>query len=1022
MSDLMQPTCFAELLNWMAREHRRHSSVFGVPAAMFHTPTATATPPLPFGPAAGPHTQLAQNIVAAFVCGARFFELKTVQILDDLHIAKPCIEAQDEGYNTEWSSELSVPAAADEYLKAWVALHVLACHLGLWTDAIRPFVFNMSVGYNLEGLKSAKVDAFIETLKNARHDERFAAYCALAMDCARNPLYTPALARHAIVAQVAPSVTLSTMHGCPPRDIENICRYLLQDKQLDVYVKLNPTLLGYETVRDIFRQCGFGALALQPASFEHDMQYADAVPMVQRLQAFAREHGRQFGVKLSNTLAVRNTRGVLPGEEMYLSGRALYPLTVRLAAQLARVFDGRLPISFSGGAHLGNLVELVCAGAQPVTLATDLLKPGGYYRLTQMAAALEAARPRWQTRERVDAAALEQLAEAALSDAAYQKSSRGFDAVQVPRALPLFDCYTAPCRSACPIEQDVPEYARLVRARRYAEALAVIYEKNPLPNITGHICDHACMSNCTRGDYEAPVEIRDLKRIAATRGFDKFAQHVRQQRNAALPRVAIIGAGPCGLATAAFLARAGFNVQIFEKAPAAGGVVQNAIPNFRLPQAAIDHDLDLLSRMGVTIQRNVQDELQVARLQQEGFAYVVLAIGAGCSRALPLTGDNPRVIHALEFLWHCRGNASGFEVGRRVAVVGGGNSAMDSARAAVRMPGVESVYLLYRRTIAEMPADREEFDNAVGDGVIVKELRLPVQFSKDGRLRCQVMALGAPDASGRRAPVAVPDQFEELAIDSVIAAIGETVDVEYLRRNGVALDARERLVVNSATGETSLPRVYIGGDALHGPATVVRAIADARMIADNIVQATGARVPILVAAAPAHDQDALVRDVLHAKRILHATHDEDGVQEAKRCLLCDMVCDKCVEVCPNRANIAVRVQHSQFKNRAQIVHLDGWCNECGNCATFCPYDGAPYKDKFTVFWSDAAFEASTANGCLLKPNEAGVVRLRVANVVYDTRSNGDGQWHCASAAPADAAVSAALALLNTLMREYPYLA
>ncbi len=1018
----MQPTGFAELLSWMAWERRRHNSMFGVPVTAFYTPDAAAPSgpaPLPFGPAAGPHTQLAQNIVAAFVCGARFFELKTVQILDDLQIAKPCIEARDEGYNTEWSSELSVPAAADEYLKAWVALHVLACHLGLWADTIRPFVFNMSVGYTLEGITSAKVDAFIETLKDARQDARFAAYCALAMDHTRNPLYSPALARHAIAAQVAPSVTLSTMHGCPPHDIEHICRYLLQDKQLDVYVKLNPTLLGYETVRSIFRQCGFDALALQPASFEHDMQYADAVPMVQRLQAFAREHGRQFGVKLSNTLAVRNTRGVLPGEEMYLSGRALYPLTVRLAAQLAHAFDGRLPMSFSGGAHLGNLVELVCAGAQPVTLATDLLKPGGYYRLTQMAAALEAARPRWQACARVDVAALEHLADAALADAAYQKSRRGFDAVQVPRTLPLFDCYTAPCRSACPIEQDVPEYARLVRARRYAEALAVIFEKNPLPHITGHICDHACMFNCTRGDYEAPVEIRDLKRIAATRGFDEFAQQVRHLRNAVLPRAAIIGAGPCGLATAAFLARAGFDVHLYEKAPAAGGVVQNAIPSFRLPQAAIDRDLDLLHRLGVTIHHHVQDELQVARLQHEGFAYVVLAIGAGCSRALPLAGDNPQVVHALEFLWQCRGNATGIAVGRRVAVVGGGNSAMDSARAAVRVPGVATVYLLYRRTIAEMPADREEFDNAVGDGVIVKELRLPVQFSKDGCLRCQVMALGAPDASGRRAPVAEPDQFEELAVDSVITAIGETVDVEYLRRNGVHLDAREHLVVNPTTGATNLPRVYIGGDALHGPATVVRAIADARMIADNIVQAAGTRVPALVAAAPAHDQDALMHDVLRAKRILCASHDEDGVQEARRCLLCDMVCDKCVEVCPNRANIAVRVQHPQCKNRAQIVHLDGWCNECGNCATFCPYEGAPYKDKFTVFWSDAAFEASTANGCVLKPTAAGAIRLRVANVVYDARNNGDGQWHCAAA---DAAVPAALALLNTLMREYPYLA
>jgi putative selenate reductase len=262
--------------------------------------------------------------VAAYLVGSRFFELKTVQILDELEFPKPCIRAEDECYNTEWSTELSIQGALVEYIKAWFMVHFLQKEL--FNQEKRTFMFNMSVGYDLKGIQSPKVDAFIEGMKDASDTDIF-------KECVRvlkEEVHRFKNVDEAYIDSISPyicnSITLSTMHGCPPEEIEAICKYLISEKKLNTFVKMNPTLLGYEFVRKTFDKMGYNYITIKEESFTHDLQYNDGVAMLHRLKAFAKEHNVSFGVKLSNTLPVKITQGELPGEEMYMSGRSLYPL------------------------------------------------------------------------------------------------------------------------------------------------------------------------------------------------------------------------------------------------------------------------------------------------------------------------------------------------------------------------------------------------------------------------------------------------------------------------------------------------------------------------------------------------------------------------------------------------------------------------------------------------------------------------------------------------------------------------
>ncbi|NLO84379.1 MAG: putative selenate reductase subunit YgfK [Clostridiales bacterium] len=988
MSDIMHPIPFGTLMNWVLKEYKTQGTIFGVTELYKHIngkslPIFTEQIETPFGPAAGPHTQLAQNLIAAYVGGSRFFEVKTVQIIDgeDLPVSKPCILAEDEGYNVEWSTELRVPEAFDEYVKAWFAIKMLSKQFGFGSPD--GFVFNMSVGYDLAGIKSEKVNSYIDGMMDAADSPVWAECTAWAKENLAAFDQLDAAYIDQINPHVCTSITLSTLHGCPPDEIERISTYLITEKKLNTYIKCNPTLLGYEFARKTMDEMGYDYLVFDDHHFNADLQFVDAIPMFKRLIALCAETGVEFGLKLTNTFPVTIAAGELPGGEMYMSGKSLYPLSINLADRIEKEFDGKLRVSYSGGADQFNIGDIYDCGIWPITMATTLLKPGGYNRLRPIADIL--VNMDYSAFEQVDQAKLGALAKKAIVDVHHVKPIKALPSRKMNKDVPLVDCFIAPCSNQCPIHQDIPEYIRLVGEGKFDEALQVICEKNPLPFITGTICSHTCTSKCTRNFYDESVQIRCAKLQAAEGGFDAFVKTLEAGSNNG-KNVAVIGGGPGGMAAAYFLAKGGSKVTIFEKRNALGGIVKHVIPAFRISDVAIAKDASLLEKLGVEVKLNTTVE-SARDLLSQGYTHVIVANGAWEHGSLRLEGD--KALNVIEFLEKQKNQPETLSLGTDVVVIGGGNTAMDAARAAKKADGVKNVRLVYRRTKHYMPADAEELELAIEDGVEFCELLAPVSF-KDCKLTCTVMELGAPDASGRRSPQAT-DKSVEVPATTVISAIGEKVDTAYFRANGVEVNERGNAVTDSTCSSNG---IFVIGDAKRGPATVVEAIADATAAAMSILDEKLSDFPL--------QQDA---EVLKAKRADLVT-SECVTSENDRCLGCSVVCENCVDVCPNRANIAVRVVGMA---KEQVVHVDKMCNECGNCTVFCPYISNPYKDKFTLFASPADMKESTNAGFCVLDSEAGKVKVRIGDDEYESVLNDDQRT-----------IAPLKAIMQTVISDYSY--
>ncbi len=502
----------------------------------------------------------------------------------------------------------------------------------------------------------------------------------------------------------------------------------------------------------------------------------------------------------------------------------------------------------------------------------------------------------------------------------------------VPNAFLIDKKGKAPCRAECPAGVHAQGYIALIAQRRYADAFDLIMSDLPLPSVCGRVCYHPCEERCERGSFDEPVAINALKRFASDWAAENGVEPAPRKRTKE-GKVAVVGGGPAGLACANELSRRGYAVTVFEASEKAGGMLRYAIPEYRLPASVLDRDIERLEKLGIEIRTSSPVDDPEALLR-EGFDAVFLALGAQKSSSMGIEGeDKEGVMGMLEFLRAAKEKKLTC-IGWKVAVVGGGNSAMDAARTAVRL-GAESVQVLYRRSRAEMPAHDWEVEEAEREGVLFNFLVSPVAVLGNGKVekvKCVRMRLGDPDESGRRRPEPIEGSEFTLDADLVVMAIGQQTDIaagmEKLKRSKWGT-----IEADPVTLETNLKGVFAGGDAVTGAATVVEAFAAGKRAAESLDRylsgkdlREGRDKEIPVAPSPSTEgvkKEPRVREpvipsidrVGGFREITGTIGEEDAVREALRCLRCGgcSECMECVKKCEPEAII-----HDQLEETVEI--------------------------------------------------------------------------------------------------------
>ncbi len=528
----------------------------------------------------------------------------------------------------------------------------------------------------------------------------------------------------------------------------------------------------------------------------------------------------------------------------------------------------------------------------------------------------------------------------------------------------------APCQAACPAGIDVPSYVALIAHGRYREAVDLIRKDNPFPWVCGLICPHPCEKACVRGYQDKPIAIKSLKGFVASWVDGMPDETVYRSPERLLEKVAVVGAGPAGLAVAYFLAHKGYQVTVFEALPFPGGMMWAGIPEYRLPRRVIQKEVERIEKMGVEIRYNtpIGGDYTLDELRRRGFKAFFLGIGAHRGHRLNIPGeeDFPQVWDAVSFLSR-RFLGEQESAGDRVAIIGGGNAAMDAARTSVRL-GSREVRILYRRSREEMPALKEEIEEALEEGVHFEYLTIPVRIlGEKGRVtgvECLKAQLGESDASGRRRPVPVRGSGHIVEADAVVAAIGQSPDLSWLGGTDLFETTRWRtLAVHPHSMQTSVPDVFAGGDAVTGPATVVEAIGAAKRAAAGmdaflrgqpLPEATPEPMPwmrvepVTMEAAekvriPPYEAPRLSPETRRRSfDLVELGFDEDTARrEAMRCLRCDLCvgCGECAEVCHSRMNVGAIQCMGVGGDRMALTDLlrpGEHCIGCAGCVNQCP--------------------------------------------------------------------------------------